>query len=180
MARDVFRQVYPPAWILQKKSSLDGCDSMLHDDWLDIPGVVIPHSFCFKPGMVSDKNTRRNIFTIMFLCSLHKGITAKSESSCYLPKVLALGQKLVLRKPSICPQVGEVVSPPTSTFVYLSQDSHNEIYNIYDKHMHLQPPFLSLYEQREWGGWRSCVWQCWRDQLIQEISHASMDLMRCL
>jgi hypothetical protein len=36
--------------------------------------------------------------------------------------------------------------PPTPTFVYLSQDSHNEIYNIYDKHMHLQPPFQSLYE----------------------------------
>jgi hypothetical protein len=43
--------------------------------------------------------------------------------------------------------IGEVVSPPTSTFMYLSQDSHNEICNIYDKHMHLQPPFQSLYEQ---------------------------------
>ena len=50
----------------------------------------------------------------MFLCSLHKGITVKSESSCYLLKVLALGQKLVLGKPSSCTQVGEVVSPPTS------------------------------------------------------------------
>ena len=100
--------------------------------------------FCFKPGTVSDKNTRRNIFTIMFLCSLHKGITAKSESSCYLPKVLALGQKLVDGKPSNCTQVSEVVSSPTSTFVYLSQNSYNEICNIYDKHMHLQPPFQSL------------------------------------
>ena len=131
------------------KSSLDGCDSMLHDDWLHIPWVTILHSFCFKPRMVSDKNTRGNIFTIMFLCSLHKGIIAKSESSCYLPKVLALGQKLVLGKPSNCTQVGEVVSPPTSTFVYLSQDLHNEICNIYDKYMHLQPLFQSLYEQGE-------------------------------
>ena len=65
------------------------------------------------------------------------GIIEKSESSSYLPKVLALGQKLILGKPSNCTQVGEVVFPPTSTFVYLSQDSHNEIYNIYDKHMHL-------------------------------------------
>ena len=65
------------------------------------------------------------------------------------PKVLALGQKLILGKPSNCTQVGEVVSPLASTFVYLSQDSHNEIYNIYDKHMHLQPPFQSLYEQGE-------------------------------
>ena len=64
-------------------------------------------------------------------------------------EVLALGQKLILGKPSNCTQVGEVVSPPASTFVYLSQDSHNEICNIYDKHMYLQPPFQSLYEQEE-------------------------------
>ena len=135
------RSLSPRLEFCKVKSSLDGCDSVLHDDWLDIPWVVILHSFCFKPRMVSDKNTRRNIFTIMFLRSLHKGIIAKSESSCYLLKVLALGQKLILGKPLNCTQVGEVVSPPTSTFMYLSQDSHNEICNIYDKHMHLQPPF---------------------------------------
>jgi len=84
------------------KPSLDGCDSMLHDDWLDISGVVIPHSFCFKPGMVSDKNTRRNIFIIIFLFSFHKGITAKGKNSCYLLKVHVLGQKLVLGEPSNC------------------------------------------------------------------------------
>ena len=97
------------------------CDLMLHDNWLDIPCVVILHPFCFKPGMVSYKNTRRNIFIIIFLCSFHKGIIAKGEGPCYLPKVLVLGQKLVLGKPSNCTQVGEVVSPPISTFVYLSQ-----------------------------------------------------------
>ena len=75
---------------------------MLHDSWLDIPCVVILHSFCFKPGMVSDKNIRRNIFTITLICSFHKGITAKGESSCYLLKVLVLGQKLILGKPSNC------------------------------------------------------------------------------
>ena len=75
---------------------------MLHDNWLDIPCVVIPYSFCFRPRMVSGKNTRRNIFIIIFLCSLHKGITAKGESSWYLLKVLVLGQKLVLGKPSNC------------------------------------------------------------------------------
>ena len=84
------------------KSSLDGCDSMLHDDWLDIPCVVILLSFCFKPRMVSNKNTQRNIFTIILICLFHKGITAKGESSCYLPKVLVLGQKLILGKPSNC------------------------------------------------------------------------------
>ena len=65
------------------KSSLDDrtlmseCDSMLHDDWLDIPCIVILRSFCFKPRMVSDKNTQRKIFTNIFLCSFHKGIRAK-------------------------------------------------------------------------------------------------------
>ena len=47
----------------------------------------------------------------------------KGKISCYLPKVFVLGQKLVLGKPSNCTQVGEVVSPPTPTFGYLSQDS---------------------------------------------------------
>ena len=75
---------------------------MLHDDWMDIPYVVIPRSFCFKPEMVSDKNTQRNMFTIIFLYLFHKDIIAKGENSCYLPKVLVLGQKLVLGKPSNC------------------------------------------------------------------------------
>ena len=30
-------------------------------------------------------------FTIMFLCSFHKGITVEGENSYYLPKVLVLG-----------------------------------------------------------------------------------------
>jgi hypothetical protein len=65
---------------------LDGCDSMLHGDWMDIPWVITIHSFCFKPEMVSDKNIRRNMFRITFLCSLHKGIITKCESSCCLPE----------------------------------------------------------------------------------------------
>jgi hypothetical protein len=64
--------------------------------------VVILHSFGFKPRMASDKNTRTNIFTIIFLCSFYKGIIAKGESSCYLPKVLVLGQNLILGKPLNC------------------------------------------------------------------------------
>ena len=39
-------------------------------------------------------------FIIMFLCSFHKAITAEGENSYYLPKVLVLGHKLVLGKPS--------------------------------------------------------------------------------
>jgi hypothetical protein len=130
--------------------------------------------------MVSDRNTWRNILTTIFLCLLHKGIIAKGESSCYLLKVLALGQKLILRKPSNCASklVKWFLLQHQSFCAYLKIHA-NEICNIYDKQMHLQSPFQSLYEQEVWGGWRSRVWQCWRDQLIQKISHVSMDLMRC-
>ena len=96
------RSPSPRLEFCKAKSSLDGCDSILYDDWLDIPWVVIVHSFCFKPEMVSDRNTRRNMFIIIFLCSLHKGIMEKSKSSCYLPKMLVLGHKLSLGKPSNC------------------------------------------------------------------------------
>ena len=75
----------------------------------------------------------------------------KSKSSCYLPKVLVLGQKLVLGKPSNHSQVGEVVPPPTPTFGCLSQDSYNEIYNIYDKHMQYNHPF-KVFINREYKG----------------------------
>ena len=108
MAWNVFREVYPPAWILQQNQVwmdvilMCECGSMLHDDWLDIPCVIILHSFRFKYEMVSDKNVWRNIFTTMFIYLFHKGITAEGENSYYLPKVLALGQKLILEKPSNC------------------------------------------------------------------------------
>ena len=104
------RSPSPRLEFCKAKSSLDGCDSVLHDDWLDIPWVIIVHSFCFKPEMVSDRNTQRNIFTTMFLCLFHKGITTEGENSYYLLKVLSLGQKLILGKPSNCTQVGEVIS----------------------------------------------------------------------
>ena len=45
-------------------------------------------------------------FTIMFLCSFHKGITAEDENSYYLLKVLALGQKLILGKLLIALLIG--------------------------------------------------------------------------
>ena len=117
------RSSSPTLEFCKAKSSLDGCDSMLHDDWLDIPWVIIVHSFCFKPKMVSDRNTRGNMFRIIFLCSLHKGITEKSKSSCYLSKVLVLGQSSSLGNLRIVFQIGEVVSPPTPTLVCLSQYS---------------------------------------------------------
>ena len=71
------RSSSPTLEFCKAKSSLDGCDSVLHDGWLDIHCVVILHSFCFKPTMVSDKNTWKNILTIIFLCLFHKGHHSK-------------------------------------------------------------------------------------------------------
>ena len=120
---------------------------MLHDNWLDIPCVVILHSFCFKPGMVSGKNTRRNIFTIILLCSFHKGIIAKGVSSCYLPKVLVLGQKPVLGKPSNCVLSWWSGFPSNTNLCVPNSRFMPTHCNICDKHMRLQPPFLNFYEQ---------------------------------
>ena len=117
------RSPSPRLEFCKAKSSLNGCDSMLHDDWLDIPWVIIIHSFCFIPKMDSDGNTRRNMFRIIFLCSLHKGITEKSKSSCYLPKVLVLGRSSSLGNLWIVFLISEVVSPPTPILGCLSQDS---------------------------------------------------------
>ena len=56
----------------------------------------------------------------------------------YLPEVLVLGQKLVLGKPSNC--VSKLVKwlplqhQPLSAYLKIHA---NEIYNSYDKHMHL-------------------------------------------
>ena len=44
--------------------------------------------------------------------------------------------------------------------------------------MHLQAPFQIFCEQEAQGGLRSRVAML-RDQFIEEISHVSMDLMRC-
>ena len=134
-------QFIPRLEFCKVKSSLDGCDLMLHNGWLDIPSVVIIHSFCFKPRMVSDKNIQRNIFIIIFLGLFHKGITTDGENSYYLPNVLVLGQELILGKPSNYTQVGEVISPLTSTFVYLSSrfmPTRFGIFMIY-KHMYNHP-----------------------------------------
>jgi hypothetical protein len=76
----IFQRGPSPSLNLVKQSQvLDGYDSMLHDDWLDIPWVIIVHSFHFKPKMVSDKNTWRNIYATIFLCSLHKGKNVKDH-----------------------------------------------------------------------------------------------------
>jgi hypothetical protein len=71
----------PTLGFCRTESSLDGCDSMLHDNWLGIPCVDV---FASNLEWLV-KNTRRNIFTIIFLRSFHKGITAEGENS-YIPK----------------------------------------------------------------------------------------------
>ena len=40
-------------------------------------------SSCSNPGKVCGKNTRRNIFTIIIICSIHKVMLQIIKSSCY-------------------------------------------------------------------------------------------------
>ena len=119
-----FREAHPPGLKFANQSQVwmdvIQCCMMIGWTYLESSSFVL---FASNLEWLVTKSTRRNIFTIIFLCSLHKGITAQGESSCYLPKVLALGQQLVLGKPSNCTQICEVVSPPTPTFGCLSQNS---------------------------------------------------------
>jgi hypothetical protein len=133
---------------------------MTYLNWIE-SFLALSSFVIFVPSLewLVTENTQRNVLIIISLCSFYEDIIAEGESSSYLSKVLALGHKLVLAKPWIVLQVGEVVSPPTPIFAYLSQDSHNEIYNIYDKYIHLQPPFESFFWNRKHeGDWRSRVW----------------------
>ena len=133
----------------------------MHDNGLDIPFIVILHSFYFRPRMVSGKNTRRNIFTIILLCLFSQGYYNKRwklmlspESACFETKAhpwetFELCFKLVEWFPSntnLCVPISRLM--PT----------HNEICNIYDKHISLQPLFQKIYEQEVWVGWKSHVW----------------------
>jgi hypothetical protein len=65
------------------KSRLDECDSMLYNDWLDIPMFVIPLIFCSKLGRVSDRNTQRNIFTLKLYAHFTRAAQQKGEHLCY-------------------------------------------------------------------------------------------------
>ena len=85
----------------------------------------------------------------MFLCSFHKGITAEGENS--------LSSKSACFRTEACPwETLELCFILVKWFplqhqplgAYLKIHA-NKICNIYDKHMHLQPPFQSLYEQGE-------------------------------
>ena len=87
----------------------------------------------------------KGIFSqIYFYAHFTKASEQKSESSGYLSKVLVLGQELVLGKPSNCVlnwwsgfPFNTNIRVPVSRFI----PKHNEICNIYDKDMHLHPPF---------------------------------------
>jgi len=56
--------LFPSIEFCKVKLILVGCNSMLHNNWLDIPWVIGVHLFFFyfRPTMVSYKYTRRNIF----------------------------------------------------------------------------------------------------------------------
>jgi hypothetical protein len=62
----------------------------LHDAWAVFPlCLLFLWSFCSRPRKVSDKSTRRNIFTIISLCSFHKDNVAERW-------ILVLGSKKCL------------------------------------------------------------------------------------
>jgi hypothetical protein len=62
--------------------------------------------------------------------------------------VLVLGEKLVFEKPSNCALSWWSRSPLQHQSLGAYLKIHvNKIYNIYDRHTHLQLPFQSLYEQ---------------------------------
>ena len=82
------RSSSPTLEFCKAKSSLDGCDSMLHDGWLDIPGFVILHSFCFKPGMVSDKNTEGIFSQLCFYAHFTRALQQKVKAHVISQKCL--------------------------------------------------------------------------------------------
>ena len=95
------------------------------------------------------KNTRRNIFTTIFLCSLHRGIITKGESSCCLSKSACFRTEArpweTFESHFRLVRWFPLQHQPLGAYLKIHA---NEICNIYDKHMHLQPPFQSLYEQK--------------------------------
>ena len=62
----------------------------------------------------------KEIFSQLYFQAYFTRVLQQKVKTHYLLKVLVLGQELILGKPFNCTQVGEVVSLPTSTFVYLS------------------------------------------------------------
>ena len=84
------------------------CCIMIGWTYLVLSSFVL---FFSKPEMVRDKNTQRNIFTIISLCSLHRGIMAKDKHLCYFPQSACFRTKSSsLGKLQIVIQDGEVVS----------------------------------------------------------------------
>ena len=119
-----------------------------NDKWLNIPCVIILRSFCFKPRMVSDKNTRRNIFTIISMLN-SQGHYSKRCQLMLSPESACFGTNAHPWEPSNCAlSWWSGIPSNTNLCVPISRfmPTHNEICNIYDIQTHLQPPFLNLYE----------------------------------
>jgi hypothetical protein len=129
------------------ESSLDDrtlmceCDSVLHDNWLDVSYVVILHSFSSNLEWLVTKIPEGIFSQLYFYAHFIRISQQKMKTHVISQKCLFKDKSSSLGNLRIVFLVGEVVSLPTSTFMYPTQDSHIEICNIYDKHMHLQPPF---------------------------------------
>ena len=146
-----FREAHPPGLNFARQSQVwmdvIQCCMMIGWTYLESSSFIL-----FASNLVwLVTKIPEEIFSQLFLCSFHKGITVEGENSYYLPKVLVLGQKLILGKSLNRAKLVRwfpLQHQPLCTYLKIHA---NEIYNIYDKHMHLQPPFQSLYEQKVWG-----------------------------
>jgi hypothetical protein len=84
------RSPSPKLEFCKAKSRLDGHNLMLHDDWLDIPCIVILRHFCSKPRMVSDikypKECSYNYISMLILRGYHNRrwkLKLSLKSSCF-------------------------------------------------------------------------------------------------
>jgi hypothetical protein len=133
-----FREVHPPhlnfAWQNQIWMDVIQCCMIIGWTYLASSSFIL---FTSNLEWLVTKIPKEIFLQLYFYAHFTKDITTKRWKLTLSPESACFRQKLILGKPSNCAQVGKVVSPSTLTFMYLSQDSHNEIYNIYNKYMHL-------------------------------------------
>ena len=134
---------------------------MLHDNWLDIPCIVIFHFFASNLEWLVTKIPKGIFSPLYFYSHFTRALQQKVKAHVIFRKCLFGGQKLVLEKPSNYALSWWIGFPSnTNLCVPISRfmPTHNEICNIYDKHTRLWLPFLKFYEQEVWGGWKSREW----------------------
>ena len=102
MARNVFREVYPPSWICRKNQvwmDMIKCCKIIGWTYLALSSLIL---FASNLEWLVTKIPKGIFSQIYFYAHFTMVSQQKGESSWYLPKVLVLGQKLVLGKPSNC------------------------------------------------------------------------------